>query len=181
MISGSEIDQAAETLLGATSGLERARTLLSAEAGLYAWWAPTDLLADFPGPAHPHEPGMRMLYLGIATDLRRRVRSNHLRRSGTSTLRRTLAGLLLEPESLRTTWTDRVVLVDEDEVRLTAWMDEHLRLTWCAASEPRRVEAALIERLRPPLNVEHASGPHVDAVKAARARYYASAGPPAPE
>jgi hypothetical protein len=177
VIRGSEIDHAVEALCESTSGLDRARALLSAEAGLYGWWAPTDVLADLPGPAHPHEPGMRMLYLGIATDLRRRVRSNHLRRSGTSTLRRTLAGLLLEPESLRTTWTDRVVLVDEDEVRLTAWMDEHLRLTWCAAAEPRRSEAALIERLRPPLNVEHASGPHVDAVTAARARYYASAGP----
>src|SRR4051794_29257476 len=46
-----------------------------------------------------------------------------------STLRRTLAGLLAS-EGYRTTWTDRVVLIPQDETRLTAWMYAHLRLTW---------------------------------------------------
>jgi hypothetical protein len=36
-----------------------------------------------------------LLYIGIASNLRHRIISNHLRRSGSSTLRRTLAGLLL--------------------------------------------------------------------------------------
>jgi hypothetical protein len=60
--------------------------------------------------------------VGIATKLRSRLVANHLRRSGSSTLRRTLAGLLLLDEQYRTRWTDRVVLVDDDEARLTHWM-----------------------------------------------------------
>lgn len=52
-----------------------------------------------------------------------------MKRSGSSTLRRTLAGLLLDDEAFRTRWTDRVVLVDEDEVRLTAWMEANLRVS----------------------------------------------------
>ena len=100
-----------------------------------------------------------------------------MRRSGSSTLRRTLAGLLLDAEGYRTRRTDRVVLVDEDEARLTEWMTTHLRISWCTHSEPRAVEGDIIRTLRPPLNVDHASGSVRDAVKVARQRYYGSAGP----
>jgi hypothetical protein len=31
----------------------------------------------------------------------------------------------------RPRWTSRVVLVDEDEKRLTAWMNQNLRVSWC--------------------------------------------------
>jgi hypothetical protein len=74
-------------------------------------------------------------------------------RSGSSSLRRTLAGLLLEDEALRTRWTDRVVLVDEDEVRLTAWMEANLRVSWCEHPSPRDVEPLVIDNLAPPRNV----------------------------
>lgn len=94
---------------------------------------------------------------------------------GSSTLRRTLAGLLLESEGYRTRRTDRVVLTDTDEIRLTSCMETHLRLSWCEHTTPREVELAIIEKLKPPLNVDHASGPLRDAVKAARDCYYASA------
>ncbi|WP_214401081.1 GIY-YIG nuclease family protein [Pseudonocardia lacus] len=144
--------------------------------GLYAWWARPAVLSALPGPPHPSEPE-RLLYVGIASRLRSRLGSNHLKRSGSSTLRRTLAGLLLDIEGYRTRWTDRVVLVDEDEARLTAWMTRHLRVSWCEHPSPRDVEGAIIRALRPPLNVDHASGPALDLVRAARRRYYASAGP----
>ena len=68
------------------------------------------------------------------------------------------------------------VLVDHDERRLTDWMVEHLHVTWCEHAAPRDVEQSSILTLSPPLNVEHASGPALDLVKAARRRYYASAG-----
>ena len=125
---------------------------------------------------HPRLPDLRLLYVGIATRLRSRLASNHLRRSGSSTLRRTLAGLLLDDERLRTRWTDRVVLVDDDEIRLTEWMTDNLRVSWCVQTAPRDVERAIIQRLRPPLNVDHATGPSVDLIKTARRRYYESAG-----
>ena len=115
--------------------------------------------------------------MGIAAKLRARLGQNHMKRSGSSTLRRTLAGLLLDDEAFRTRWTDRVVLVDEDEVRLTAWMEANLRVSWCEYPSPRDVEPLVIDNLAPPLNVEHASGPAREVIKAARRRYYASAGP----
>ncbi|MFC0453380.1 GIY-YIG nuclease family protein [Rhodococcus jostii] len=110
--------------------------------------------------------------------LRRRILQNHLRRSGSSTLRRTLAGLLMAREGYQNRRTDRVVLTDSDETRLTAWMDTHLRLSWSEHPNPRQVEQAIIEKLTPPLNVDHTKGPLRDAVKAARDSYYASAPKP---
>jgi hypothetical protein len=115
--------------------------------------------------------------VGLATKLRSRLASNHLRRSGSSTLRRTLAGLLLDEQDYQTRWTDRVVLVDEDEARLTTWMTSTLRVSWCEHPTPRDVEADVIRGLRPPLNVDHASGAALQVIKAARRRYYDSAGP----
>ena len=100
-----------------------------------------------------------------------------MKRSGSSTLRRTLAGLLPDDEAFRTRWTDRVVLVDEDEVRLTSWMEANLRVSWCKHPTPREVEPVIIEALAPPLNVGHASGAAREVIKAVRQRYYASAGP----
>ncbi len=45
-------------------------------------------------------------------------------------IRWTLAGLLIDTENYRTrATTDRVVLIDDDEIRLTEWMTTHLRLS----------------------------------------------------
>jgi hypothetical protein len=100
-----------------------------------------------------------------------------MKRTGSSTLRRALAGLVLDDEAFRTRWTDRVVLVSEHEVRLTSWMEANLRVSWCRHPAPGEVEARIIEELAPPLNVDHASGAARETIKAARARYRASAGP----
>lgn len=121
---------------------------------------------------------LRLLYLGLAKSLRRRVVGNHLQRSGSSTLRRTLAGLLLKEQGYRTVWTDRVVLTPDDEARLTTWMTEHLRLTWAEHHHPAAVELDLIASLAPPLNVDGAApGESRDRVRAAKAAFQASAGP----
>jgi hypothetical protein len=148
-----------------------------AAPGLYAWWASPTILPELRGSAHPADESLRLLYIGIATKLRSRLRQNHMKRTGSSTLRRTLAGLLLGDEAFHTRWTDRVVLVDEDEVRLTSWMATNLRVSWCEHPTPREVEAMIIEKLAPPLNVDHASGSVREVIRAARQRYYASAGP----
>ncbi|PWI14429.1 hypothetical protein DI272_09890 [Streptomyces sp. Act143] len=165
-------------LLATPHLLESAIVGLPNTAGLYAWWAPPDVLPVFDGPANYGDRTQRLLYLGKAKRLRSRIASYHLRDSGRSTLRRTLAGLLMPAEGYRTTWTDRVVLVTEDEQRLTDWMHRHLTLTWSEHPDPVPLEKALISRLRPPLNVDGADhGVALDHVKEARAHYYASAGP----
>ncbi|MCX5122006.1 GIY-YIG nuclease family protein [Micromonospora sp. NBC_00362] len=162
----------------APTSITDAVPLLPRTAGVYAWWAEPEVLPGLSGPANDADPDVRLLYLGIASNLRNRIARNHLARSGSSTLRRTLAGLLLPTQQYRTTWTDRVILVAEDEPRLTAWMRDHLRLTWFACPEPRQHENTLIRLLRPPLNVEGAErGEARSVVKAAKAAYTASAGP----
>ena len=174
MTDPTDVDRVIAELRGgplATSEIAQA----PAAPGLYAWWATPTVLPDLEGAAHAGD--LRLLYVGIATKLRSRLGQNHMRRTGSSTLRRTLAGLLLDDEAFRTRWTDRVVLVDEDEVRLTRWMATNLRVSWCEHPTPRDVESVSIEHLTPPLNIDHASGPARDAVRAARRRYRASAGP----
>ncbi|MBW0093809.1 GIY-YIG nuclease family protein [Pseudonocardia sp. KRD-184] len=171
------LDTVVDALLADPISTDEIRTQAPSAPGLYAWWAPPAILPKLVGPAHPAVPDVRLLYVGLATKLRSRLVSNHLRRSGSSTLRRTLAGLLLDDQGYRTRWTDRVVLVDEDEVRLTEWMGTNLCVSWCEHPTPRDVEGDIIRALHPPLNVDHASGPVVDVIKAARRRYYDSAGP----
>lgn len=171
------LDTVVEALLANPVNTNEVRTQAPSAPGLYAWWAPPAILPELVGPAHPTVPDLRLLYVGLATKLRSRLASNHLRRSGSSTLRRTLAGLLLDEQGYRTRWTDRVVLVDEDEARLTDWMGANLRVSWCEHPTPRDVEGDTIRSLHPPLNVDHASGPALQIIKAARRRYYDSAGP----
>ncbi len=171
-------EQAVRNLCGPPAPLTDAGARLTASPGIYAWWGPDSIFPELSGPANAAVPSVRLLYLGIATRLRRRIMSNHLGRSGRSTLRRTLAGLLLDEEGYRTTWTDRVVLVPDDEPRLTAWMHQHLSLTWVVYPVPRSIERQLIAQLRPPLNVEGAErDASREAIQKARAAYRASAGP----
>jgi hypothetical protein len=84
-------------------------------------------------------------------------------------------------ENYRTIWTDRVVLVPEDEARLTAWMYAHLRLTWAEDAEPTVIEDELVRRLHPPLNVRGVDSEHVQpAVVAAKNAYNTSSRPVEP-
>ena len=174
------VDEALRLLSGPPVALDVAVKRLARGCGVYAWWAPPSVLPDLPGPPNDSDPSRRLLYLGRATSLRGRILRNHLRRSGSSTLRRTLAGLLVS-EGYRTTWTDRVVLVPEDETRLTAWMHTHLRLTWAEDPEPADIEAELVRRLHPPLNVHGVDPEHIQAaVVAAKNSYNVSSGPAQP-
>jgi hypothetical protein len=172
-------EDALRLLSGEPLGLDVAVKRLGRGSGVYAWWAAPSILPDLPGPPNRSVPSLRLLYLGRATSLRGRILRNHLRRSGSSTLRRTLAGLL--SEGYRTTWTDRVVLISEDEARLTAWMYAHLRLTWAQDAEPATIEAELVRRLHPPLNVHGVDPEHLQAaVVAAKNSYNTSSRPVEP-
>jgi len=177
---GERVEDALRLLCGEPIRLDVAVKRLGRGSGVYAWWAAPSTLPGLPGPPNGSVPSLRLLYLGRATSLRGRILRNHLRRSGSSTLRRTLAGLLVS-EGYRTTWTDRVVLVAEDEARLTAWMHAHLRLTWAEDAEPATIEAELVRRLHPPLNVHGVEPEHLQAaVVAAKHAYDASSRPVEP-
>lgn len=175
----ARVDDALRLLSGEPTGLDVAVKRLGRGSGVYAWWAAPSVLPDLPGPPNESDPSLRLLYLGRATSLRGRILRNHLRRSGSSTLRRTLAGLLVS-EGYRTTWTDRVVLIAADEARLTRWMYAHLRLTWAQDAEPATIEAELVRRLHPPLNVHGVDPEHVQAAVVAAKNSYNTSSHPVP-
>jgi hypothetical protein len=161
-------------------GAEQAHAELPRAPGLYAWWAPPGVLPGVTGPAHPGAEGWELIYIGLARNLRTRVGRNHLRGpTGSSTLRRVLVALLMASEGYTTRWTtDRVVPIDADEDRLSAWMRQHLRVTWAEHPRPEDVESAVIGELGPPLNQMHnKTHPHYATIAAARAAYRTSAGP----
>jgi hypothetical protein len=137
----------------------QARTAVPAEAGLYAWWSLPGALPGITGRRHPdgeHE----LLYVGIARSgpasratLRSRVIGNHVSgTTGQSTLRRSLASLLFEQEGWRSRFTDRPLLVPDDELRLSEWMQQRLALTWAVHEQPWTVGTQVIAELTPPLN-----------------------------
>lgn len=95
MASAPSAADIVEVLFADPVGTEEIRTRTPSAPGLYAWWASPAVLPDLVGRAHPTVQDLRLLYIGLAAKLRSRLASNHLRRSGSSTLRRTLAGLLL--------------------------------------------------------------------------------------
>jgi len=157
---------------------------IPASSGVYAWWAGSGAIPDIEGPPHPVEPGLELLYIGIApkraqsaSNLRRRVLGKHARGgSGGSTLRRAVAALIGDSQGYRTRRTSRTVLLPEDEERLSGWMRDNLRVTWVEHPQPWTVETALIAELGPPLNqAGNAHHPLHGLVKAARARWRGSA------
>jgi hypothetical protein len=172
-----------DDLRGAVVRIGVAREAIPAEPGLYAWWSVPGALPGITGPVHP-EGEHELLYVGIARSgpssratLRSRVVGNHVGgTTGQSTLRRSLASLLYEQQDWRSRFTDRPLLLAEDEARLNDWMQEHLRLSWTVHQQPWTVEAQHIAELTPPLNQSaNSSHPLYRHVRAARRRWRATA------
>lgn len=139
---------------------------LPAAPGLYAWWTSPEILPHLPGPAHPHE-ALRLLYVGIASDLRRRIISNQLQRSRSSTLRRTAhhrwpairrARLLHRAYRPRRTQSPKTRPGSQTGYTPTFACPG-------ARIPPHCGRPAAIGRLAPPLNLDHASVAIRDIVK----------------
>ena len=123
---------------------------------------------------------MRLLYLGIATDLRRRVRRTISVAAAPRRYAGRWPGCCSSPESLRTIWTDRVGprgrgRGPSDRVDGRASPADLVRRGRPTSGGVRvdRMAAAGTQR-------RACVGPHVGRGQAARARYYASAGPREP-
>ncbi len=154
--------------------------------GFYAWWhVPGSLPAV---PSHPHPDGIKLdlLYVGIAPNsatskqtIRSRVVGNHLGgNTGSSTFRYSLAALLMDAEKFQPTRRGaKYLLNNNDNRRLSEWQQAHLRLTWCAHTEPWTVEAGVIATMTPPMNLaENAAHPFYATMSAARRRFRGAAG-----
>lgn len=126
----------------------------------------------------------RPLYVGKAErSLAGRDVHTHFRsgRTGSSTLRRSLAALLRDPLDLRAQPRNPAPpghfanygLEPAGDERLTAWMCEHLRLaTWTASVDLflGDLETAVLAALQPPLNIDKVRTPWRAQVRAARKR-----------
>jgi hypothetical protein len=134
---------------------------------MYAWWGDDEarqLLGEAIGATLP-----RLLYVGQAgatkwpsgrrsqATLATRFCGQHLRGNAqSSTFRRTLSALLLDPLSLVPAVGGK--LDAPSNARVSAWITEHLRVA-CAPCDDRdtlgEVEAEVVAQLDPPLNLGH--------------------------
>ncbi|GEM_PF-549495 len=136
--------------------------------GLYAWWVDEAGAAELgrglevelrAGRIYVGQAGAASSQAGIpsAATLRSRIGRNHLGgRVRSSTLRRTLAGILAGPLGLRIAGEKELDEASED--RLSAWMAARLSLAvWPAPSDVPlgELEKQVVQALEPPLNRGH--------------------------
>jgi len=136
--------------------------------GLYAWWVDAagarDLSAGLglalpPGRIYVGQAGAAssVAHIPSMSTLRSRIWRNHLGgKIRSSTLRRTLASILLEPLALVLVGPKR--LEAASEVKLSEWLRRHLSIAVFGVSSGEslaELEKRVVEALQPPLNVEH--------------------------
>jgi hypothetical protein len=162
-------------------GTPHSPSVVPPSPGFYAWWCRREHLADA-SPAFPYEPrppvpeDWSLLYVGIspssATSTRHlaaRLMRNHATGNiGSSTFRLSIAsflhlGLDLKPR----TGGDRARL--ESEKPLTQWVERSCAVTFAVVEQPWLYEAAVIEQLKPPLNLDRSSHPFKATVQLQRA------------
>lgn len=131
-------------------------------AGVYAWYF-RDTPDGVPTDDCHQYAGLTLLYIGIApssstssSTLHRRLRQ-HLRGNASgSTLRRSLGCLLAQhlQISLQPVGKKRLTFAAGEDI-LSAWMEKNAFVTWIEHPFPWELEADLITKLSPPLNLEH--------------------------
>jgi hypothetical protein len=161
------VTDAVAALSAPLAPLDETVASLGRDPGLVAWWGTG---VPVSGPAHPVDDGWVLLEVGDATMLRNRVTRQDLYRTGVSTLRRTLAGLLLDDLGLAPTWAAEVILPRADEDRLTEWMREHLRLTVTVREDRKLLLGPVRDAMDPGLREDR------EPARSALARFDAAAG-----
>lgn len=161
-----DLDRALSALRGGRIPAGSAAEFLPAGRGLYAVWAPATAWMQL----DVGKPVGQPLYVGKAEkSLRHRVAGTHLRsgRTGSSTLRRTLAALLRADQQLiarprnpeRPAQVSNYGLDEASEQRLQTWIDQHLEVAvWTPVDDQAalgRLEHAAIVAwpAPPPLNL----------------------------
>ena len=114
----------------------------------------------------------RIVYTGVASDLKRRVWTNHLHgNGGTSTLRKTLGSLFgykKIPRDKNNPNNGKTKFEPENEEKLTSWMEENLLFAILANNRRNELEMYLIDSFQPPLNVNGSRASTVDMIHALR-------------
>jgi GIY-YIG catalytic domain len=121
------------------------------EAGIYAWWF--DELPNVPLAGALERDGFRLAYVGIASyragsrrTLRQRLRNHCNGPIATSTLRRSLAAVLIDQLNLhpRRVPGQKTRLANGEEARLTEWLIVHGRVAWITSATPWLLEDELL-------------------------------------
>jgi hypothetical protein len=170
MTSDSSIAVALESLAGPRHAYNDAARLVPNHAGLYAFYGDDRAWSDLGlTRAYDGQP----LYVGKAErSLNGRDVRTHFAvgKTGSSTVRRSLAALLLNklalvavPRNLAKPESSANFALDaESEVRLSAWMEQRLSLaTWSKPADAilDEIETAVVRRLRPLLNLDKVGEP----------------------
>jgi hypothetical protein len=139
------------------------------KAGIYTWWF--DELPNVPLEDAVEQDGFHLAYVGIASNrpgsrrtLRQRLRNHCNGPIATSTLRRSLAAILVDVLDLHafSGLGKKIKISDDEEVRLTAWLAAHGRIAWIVEAEPWTYEAELLKNGPPlALNIQGNSHPFV--------------------
>jgi GIY-YIG catalytic domain len=125
------------------------------EPGVYGWYF-RSLPCEMDVSACRRVDGLTLLYVGSASNLRRRL-CDHCRDRGGSTLRRTLAALLRDQLELKPGSGTRgnLRIGVDGERRLSEWLAANATVIWAVTPEPETVERQFIEQLELPLNLMH--------------------------
>jgi GIY-YIG catalytic domain-containing protein len=148
------------------------------EAGIYAWWF--DELPNIPLDGALEQDGFRLAYVGIASyrpgsrrTLRQRLRNHCKGPIASSTLRRSLAGVLIDELGLhpRRGPSKKIQLPEEEEARLSHWLSNHGRVAWVINRTPWLDEARLLSD-GPPLvlNIQGNAHEFIPKLRALRKR-----------
>ncbi|MDF1595719.1 MAG: hypothetical protein P1T08_06440 [Acidimicrobiia bacterium] len=139
---------------------------LASHPGLYSWWGDeearsmigTQLGTTIPSLVYAGQAGATRWPSGkISTaTLASRIRGNHINgNASSSTFRLTLSGLLLDPLSLTVLRPGR--LAPDDNRVVSDWIKKHLEVAIVAYDDRDslgRIEAAVLDMLDPPVNLE---------------------------
>ena len=139
---------------------------LASHPGLYSWWGDeearsmigTQLGTTIPSLVYAGQAGATRWPSGTTSTatLASRIRGNHINgNASSSTFRLTLSALLLDPLGLAVLKPGR--LTPEDNRVVSGWIKKHLQVAIVAYDDRDslgRIEAAVLDILDPPLNLE---------------------------
>lgn len=136
------------------------------EPGIYAWWF--DELPNVPLEGALEQCGFRLAYIGIAAyregsrrTLRQRLRNHCKGPIATSTLRRSLAAILIDKLDLHPfVEAGKIRLSHTEETRLSGWLASNGRVAWITNDTPWVYETELLKN-GPPLALNIKGNDHI--------------------
>jgi len=148
------------------------------DPGIYAWWFRCMPDARINASSCEVVDGLHLLYVGIspenadsASHLRKRIRQHYRAKLSRSTLRRSLAAMLIDQLGLEPVIVaGRLTLAGAGEETLSQWMSDNAFVAWHIHPRPWDVEDGIFRLMHLPLNIkDNARNPFRVELETARA------------